>query len=171
MLPNKAALYKQRHCLQGFVRTKALLAAEFFHTICAGVCRVIKLPHDRSSTGVRARYRVYKLPVAVDLRWKAPCKSTRTLEQSLVCYALPEVYRLPVCTYEAIAINAPYKWRSSSHKATLIPQNKRQDTITTMIPCLCSFLFTVPSSPSVEFPINKKRIRTLSRKEPGSSTN
>ena len=81
--------------------------------------------------------------------------STRTLEQSLVCYALPEVYRLPVCTYEAIAINAPYKWRSSSHKATLIPQNKRQDTITTMIPCLCSFLFTVPSSPSAEFPINK----------------
>ena len=40
--------------------------------------------------------------------------------------------------------------RSSSHKATLIPQNKRQDTITTMIPCLCSFLFTVPSSPSAE---------------------
>ena len=89
MLPNKAALYKQRHCLQGFVRTKALLAAEFFHTICAGVCRVIKLPHDRSSTGVRARYRVYKLPVAVDLRWKAPCKGTRTLEQSLVCYTSP----------------------------------------------------------------------------------
>ena len=80
------ALCVQKHCLQGFVRTKALLAAEFFHTICAGVCRVIKLPHDRSSTGVRARYRVYKLPVAVDLRWKAPCKGTRTLEQSLVCY-------------------------------------------------------------------------------------
>ena len=97
--------------------------------------------------------------------------STRTLEQSLVCYALPEVYGLPVCTYEAIAINAPYKWRSSSHKATLILQNKRQDTITTMIPCLCSFLFTVPSSPSAEFPINKKRTRTLSRKESGSSTN
>ena len=54
-----------------------------------------------------------------------------------MCYALPEVYRLPVCTYEAIAINAPYKWRSSSYKATLIPQNKRQDTIATMIPCLC----------------------------------
>ena len=59
--------------------------------------------------------------------------------------------------------------RSSSHKATLIPQNKRQDTITTMIPCLCSF--TVPSSPSAEPPINKKRTRTLSRKESGSSTN
>ena len=100
-----------------------------------------------------------------------PPPSTRTLEQSLVCYALPGVYRLPVCTYEAIAINAPYKWRSSSHKATLIPQNKRQDTITTMIPCLCSFLFTVPSSPSAEFPINKKRTRTLSRKESDSSTN
>ena len=98
-----------------------------------------------------------------------PPLSTRTLEQSLVCYALPEVYRLPVCTYEVIAINAPYKWRSSSHKATLIPQNKRQDTITTMIPCLCSF--TVPSSPSAEPPINKKRTRTLSHKESGSSTN
>ena len=71
--------------------------------------------------------------------------------------------------------------RSSSHKATLIPQNKRQDTITTipqnkrqdtittMIPCLCSF--TVPSSPSAEPPVNKKRTRTLSRKELGSSTN
>ena len=59
--------------------------------------------------------------------------------------------------------------RSSSHKATLIPQNKRQDTITTMIPCLCSF--TVPSSPSAEPPVNKKRTRTLSRKESGSSTN
>ena len=59
--------------------------------------------------------------------------------------------------------------RSSSHKATLIPQNKRQDTITTMIPCLCSF--TVPSSPSAEPPINKKRTRTLSRKESGASTN
>ena len=59
--------------------------------------------------------------------------------------------------------------RSSSHKATLIPQNKRQDTITTMIPCLCSF--TVPSSPSAEPPINKKRTRTLFHKELGSSTN
>ena len=27
MLPNKSALYKQKHCKQGFVRTKALLAA------------------------------------------------------------------------------------------------------------------------------------------------
>ena len=95
--------------------------------------------------------------------------STRTLEQSLVCYALPEVYRLPVCTYEAIAINALYKWRSSSHKATLIPQNKRQDTITTMIPCLCSF--TVPSSAFSEPLVNKKRTQTLSHRELGSSTN
>ncbi len=29
--------------------------------------------------------------------------STRTLEQSLVCYTLSEVYRLPVRTYTAIA--------------------------------------------------------------------
>ena len=40
-----------------------------------------------------------------------------------------------------------------------------------VIPCLCSFLFTVPSSPSAEPPINKKRTRTLFRKESGSSTN
>lgn len=40
-----------------------------------------------------------------------------------------------------------------------------------MIPCLCSFLFTVPSSPSAEPLINKKRTRTLSRKESGLSTN
>ena len=94
---------------------------------------------------------------------------TRTLEQSLVCYTLPEVYRLPVRTYAAIALNAPYRWRSSSHKANLIPQSKRQDTTIIVIPCLCSF--TVPSSPSAEPPINKKRTRTLSRKESGSSTN
>ena len=38
-----------------------------------------------------------------------------------------------------------------------------------MIPCLCSF--NALCSPSAEFPINKKRTRTLSRKESGSSTN
>ena len=66
----------------------------------------------------------------------------------------------------------PYKGgRPSSHKANLIAQNKRQDTIVMMIPCLCSFLLTVPSSPSAELPINKKRTRTLFRKESGSSTN
>ena len=59
--------------------------------------------------------------------------------------------------------------RPSSHKANLIPQNKRQDTTIIAIPCLCSF--TVPSSPSAEPPINKKRTQTLSRKESGSSTN
>ena len=62
------ALCVQKHCLR----------QSFFYTICAGVCRVIKLSHDRSSTGVRARYRVKKLP-----------KGTRTLEQSLVCYTSP----------------------------------------------------------------------------------
>ena len=59
--------------------------------------------------------------------------------------------------------------RSSSHKATLIPQNKRQDTITTMIPCLCSF--TALRTPSAEPPVNKKHTRTLSHRELGSSTN
>ena len=38
-----------------------------------------------------------------------------------------------------------------------------------VIPCLCSF--TVPSSPFAEPPVNKKRTRTLFRKESGSSTN
>ena len=59
--------------------------------------------------------------------------------------------------------------RPSSHKANLIPQNKRQDTTVMVIPCLCSF--TVPSSPFAEPPVNKKRTRTLFRKESGSSTN
>ena len=59
--------------------------------------------------------------------------------------------------------------RPSSHKANLIPQSKRQDTTIIVIPCLCSF--TVPSSPSSEPLANKKRTRTLSRKESGSSTN
>ena len=86
-----------------------------------------------------------------------------------MCYTLPEVYRLPVRTYAAIAINAPYRWRSSSHKANLIPQSKRQDTTVIVIPCLCSF--NALCSPSAEFPINKKRTRTLSHRESGSSTN
>ena len=86
-----------------------------------------------------------------------------------MCYTLPEVYRLPVRTYAAIAINAPYRWRSSSHKANLIPQSKRQDTTVIVIPCLCSF--NALCSPSAEFPINKKRTRTLSHRELGSSTN
>ena len=59
--------------------------------------------------------------------------------------------------------------RPSSHKANLIPQSKRQDTTIIVIPCLCSF--TVPSSPSAELPINKKRTQTLFHKESGSSTN
>ena len=59
--------------------------------------------------------------------------------------------------------------RPSSHKANLIPQSKRQDTIAMMIPCLCSF--NALCSPSAELPINKKRTRTLFRKESGSSTN
>ena len=33
----------------------------------------------------------------------------QTLEKSLVCYTLSEVYRLPVRTYAAIAPNAPYR--------------------------------------------------------------
>ena len=59
--------------------------------------------------------------------------------------------------------------RPSSHKANLIPQSKRQDTTVIVIPCLCSF--NALCSPSAEFPINKKRTRTLSHRELGSSTN
>ena len=59
--------------------------------------------------------------------------------------------------------------RPSSHKANLIPQSKRQDTTVIVIPCLCSF--NALCSPSAELPINKKRTRTLSHRELGSSTN
>ena len=40
-----------------------------------------------------------------------------------------------------------------------------------VIPCLYSFLLTVLRTLAAEPPINKKRTRTLSRKESGSSTN
>ena len=59
--------------------------------------------------------------------------------------------------------------RPSSHKANLIPQSKRQDTTVMVIPCL--FLFTALRTPSAEPPVNKKRTRTLSHRELGSSTN
>ena len=95
---------------------------------------------------------------------------TQTLEQSLVCYTLSEVYTLSrYARTQRLPPVSHIGGRPSSHKANLIPQNKRQDTIATMIPCLCSF--TVPSSPSAELPINKKRTRTLFHKESGSSTN
>ena len=61
--------------------------------------------------------------------------------------------------------------RPSSHKANLIPQSKRQGTTFMVIPCLYSFLLTVLRTLAAEPPINKKRTRTLSRKESGSSTN
>ena len=51
----------------------------------------------------------------------------------------------------------------------MIPQSKRQDTTVIVMPCLCSF--NALWSPSAELPINKKRTRTLFRKESGSSTN
>ena len=40
-----------------------------------------------------------------------------------------------------------------------------------VIPCLYSFLLTVLRTLAVGFPVNKKRTRTLSRKESGLSTN
>ena len=95
---------------------------------------------------------------------------TQTLEQSLVCYTLSEVYTLS--RYARTQRLPPMRHiggRPSSHKANLIPQSKRQDTTVIVIPCLCSF--TVPSSPFSEPPANKKRTRTLSHRESGSSTN
>ena len=61
VLAAQGAMYIQGHCLQEqrIVYTAALLATEFVHTICAGVCRVYKFP-----------------------------KGTRTLKQSLVCLHL-----------------------------------------------------------------------------------
>ena len=50
-------------------------------------------------------------------------------------------------------------------------QSKRQGTTFMVIPCLYSFLLTVLRPLAAEPPINKKRTRTLSRKESGSSTN
>ena len=50
-------------------------------------------------------------------------------------------------------------------------QSKRQDTTIIVIPCLYSFLSTVPSSAFSEPLVNKKRTRTLSHRELGSSTN
>ena len=50
-------------------------------------------------------------------------------------------------------------------------KNKRQSTTATVIPCLYLLLFTVLRTLAVELPVNKKRTRTLSHKESGSSTN
>ena len=47
-------------------------------------------------------------------------------------------------------------------------KNKRQGNTAMVIPCLCSFLLTVPSSAFSELPVNKKYTRTLFRKESGS---
>ena len=49
--------------------------------------------------------------------------------------------------------------------------HKRQDTTATVIPCLYLLLFTVLRTLAVGLPVNKKRTRTLFRKESGSSTN
>ena len=68
---------------------------------------------------------------------------TQTLEQSLVCYTLPEVYTLSrYARTQRLPPVSHIGGRPSSHKANLIPQNKRQDTIAMMIPCLCSFRFS-----------------------------
>ena len=101
--------------------------------------------------------------------------STRTLEQSLVCYTLSELHIIRGVQAPGTHVRSDYPQtrhiggRPSSHKANLIPQSKRQDTIVMMIPCPCSFtaLRTLAAKP----PINKKHTRTLSHRESGSSTN
>ena len=95
---------------------------------------------------------------------------TQTLEQSLVCYTLPEVCTLSrYARTQRLPPVSHIGERPSSHKANLIPQSKRQDTTVMVIPCLCSF--TALRTLSAKPPINKKRTRTLFRKESGSSTN
>ena len=56
-------------------------------------------------------------------------------------------------------------------KVSEMVSHKRQDTTATVIPCLYLLLFTVLRTLAVGLPVNKKRTRTLSRKELGSSTN
>ena len=52
--------------------------------------------------------------------------STQTLAQSLVCYyTLPEVYRLPVRTYAAIAPNAPYRGTTKFAQSELDPAKQK----------------------------------------------
>ena len=51
--------------------------------------------------------------------------STRTLEQSLVCYTLSEVYRLPVRTYTAIAPNASYRVTTKFAQSDLDPAKQK----------------------------------------------
>ena len=50
-------------------------------------------------------------------------------------------------------------------------KRKRQGTTAMVIPCLCSFPFTALHTLAAEPPVNKKRTRTLSYRESGSSTN
>ena len=61
--------------------------------------------------------------------------------------------------------------RSDCPQCELDSAKQRQDTIATMIPCLYSFLLTALRTLSAKPPINKKRTRTLSHRELGSSTN
>ena len=89
--------------------------------------------------------------------------------KSSVLHLARGVHDLSVRTYAAITPMRHIGERPSSHKANLIPQNKRQDAIATMIPCLCSF--TALRTLAAEPPINKKRTRTLFHKESGLSTN
>ena len=52
--------------------------------------------------------------------------STRTLEQSLVCYTLSEVYRLsPVRTYAAIAPSEPYRGATKFEQGELDPAKQK----------------------------------------------
>ena len=66
------ALCVQKHCLQ-----------QSFFTRYARAC-VVSLNYP--TTGVQPEFARVIVSTNSRLRWKAPCKGTRTLEQSLVCY-------------------------------------------------------------------------------------
>ena len=51
--------------------------------------------------------------------------STRTLEQSLVCYTLSEVYRLPVRTYAAINPKRAYRGTIKFAQSDLDPAKQK----------------------------------------------
>ena len=67
---------------------------------------------------------------------------TQTLAQSLVCYTLPEVYRLsPVRTYVAIAPSEPYRGATKFAQGELDPAKQKagyhrhSDTLPLLVYC------------------------------------
>lgn len=81
---------------------------------------------------------------------------------------MPELAHFPAyvrtgCVRTYAAIDPKHAYRRD--------KRKRQGTTAMVIPCLCSFPFTALHTLAAEPPVNKKRTRTLSYRESGSSTN